>query len=165
MDTKLLSLVYETVRDACRQPTNVFGFGIWTHHLWPMLAIAEELSPLHEADLEMALLSVLLHDYAEISHEEFIQDHHIHGANEAQKLPASYGYPDERTAIVEDAIRAHRGSVPGNKTSNEAACLADCDAIAHIQQFPSLFLWPIKREDIEGDWIVGNNDDRSDDYK
>jgi uncharacterized protein len=139
MDTDILSSVYDMVRAACCRPSNIFGFGIWSHHIRPMLETAKDLAELHDADPEMVLLSVLLHDYAGISNEAFIEEHHIHGANEARRLLAERSYPSDRIAIIEDAIRAHRGSIPGDKSTNEARCLADCDAISHIQQFPSLF--------------------------
>ena len=158
MDTPLLYFVYDTVRDACKQPSNVFGLGIWTHHIRPMIETAKELAPLHDADLELVLICVLLHDYAGIADETFVDQHHIHGANEARRLLTSKTYPDERIAVVEDAICSHRGSVPKDRKTNEARCLADCDAISHIQQFPSLFYVTYKEQSrsIEdgADWVT-----------
>ncbi len=104
-----------------------------------MMEIAKKLSPLHQADLEIVLLGVLLHDYAAILDERFVEQHHIYGADEARKMLSGKAYSNERILVVEDAIRAHRGSVPTDKTTREARCLADCDAVSHIQQFPSLF--------------------------
>ena len=104
-----------------------------------MLETARPLASLHGADLEMVLLCVLLHDYAGISNEALVEEHHIHGANEARRILTDRAYPVDRIAIIQDAIRAHRGSIPGEKNTKEALCLADCDAISHIQQFPSLF--------------------------
>ena len=134
MDSELLSFVYQLVQPACQKETNIFGYGIWSHHIRPMLDIAVELAPLHNAETELMLLSVLLHDYAGITDAKLIEEHHIHGAREASRLLSSRSFPPERITIVEDAIRSHRGSVPVEKRSNEARCLADCDAIAHIQQ-------------------------------
>lgn len=158
MDASLLSFVYETVHDACGQPSNVFGYGIWSHHIRPMIETGKKLSALHDADLEIVLLCVLLHDYAGISNAALVEQHHIHGANAARKLLTENSYPIERIAVIEDAIRSHRGSVPKDKTTNEARCLADCDAISHIQQFPSLFyvIYKERSQTIEDgtSWVI-----------
>lgn len=139
VNVEILSSIYHLVRDACRAPSNIFGFGIWTHHIRPMIDTAIHLAPAHGADMEMLLLCVLLHDYAAVLDEEFIAEHHVHGANQATTLLSARDYAADRIAIIGDAILAHRGSKPQDKTTKEAACLADCDAISHIQQFPSLY--------------------------
>ena len=139
MNAKVLSSVYHKVRDACLQPSNIFGFGIWSHHIRPMIDTARELAPLYDADQEMVLLCVLLHDYAGISNKALIEEHHEHGADEARRILSAHAYPVDRITIISDAILVHRGSIPGEKNTNEARCLADCDAISHIQQFPSLY--------------------------
>ena len=49
-----------------------------------------------------------------------------------------FNYPPERIQAVQECITAHRGSVPGERKHVEAECLANADAMAHIEQVPAL---------------------------
>jgi HD superfamily phosphodiesterase len=139
VDEGLISRIAGLVEDACRRPTNTFGYTIWSHHIRPMARIAPELARLHGADEELVLIAALLHDYAGIKDSSMIAEHHAHGANEARAILMEADYPQDRISVVEDAILSHRSSVPQPKTSPEARCLADCDAIVHLTESPSLF--------------------------
>ena len=65
---------------------NIFGYGIWSHHIKPMLSIANRLAVEYQADPEIVMIAVLLDDLAGISDKEKIEEHHIHGAKEAVKI-------------------------------------------------------------------------------
>ena len=130
--------IAELVETACTAETNQFGYGIWSHHILPMSRLAPVLARLHDADEELVVIAVLLHDYAGIKDPEMVAQHHVHGAEEARALLSEAGYPQERIGIIADAILNHRGSVPGIRKTAEARCLADCDAIVHLQELPSL---------------------------
>jgi uncharacterized protein len=128
----------QLVEEACRAETNVFGYGIWSHHVVPVMAIGHQLAELRGADLEIVDLATLLHDYAAIRDADLYAEHHRHGADDARRLLAERGYPDERAEAVAQCILAHRGSVPLARPSVEAECLADADAAAHFRNVPSL---------------------------
>jgi predicted hydrolase (HD superfamily) len=138
MQTNVIERITRLVETACGKKTNHFGYGIWSHHILPMSRLAPELARLHEADEEIVAIAVLLHDYAGIKDPEMVAQHHVHGAEEARALLSEAGYPQERIEIIADAILNHRGSVPGLRKTAEARCLADCDAIVHLQELPSL---------------------------
>ena len=92
-----------------------------------------------KADLEIVEIAALLHDYASIKEESLTLTHHLHSAQEADKILRSLGYPDDKIAAVKECIVSHRGSIDIEKQTVEAVCLASADAIAHIDQIPSLF--------------------------
>jgi hypothetical protein len=112
---------------------------IWTHHVAPMLGVAEELASRVGADLEIVRIAVLLHDYAGIADKTKVKDHHIHGAAEAERILGGEGYPRARMDRVKACILAHRGSVALARETKEQQCVADADAIVHMQAVPSLF--------------------------
>jgi uncharacterized protein len=138
MYKKDLSELYKIVENACTAETNAFGYGIWKDHILYVIEYAKEFAPLFIANPEIVELAALLHDYAGIKDETLHKKHHIHGAEEAEKLLKKYNYPPEKISIIKDCILNHRGSVPGKRTTPEAKCLINADAAAHIKGFTSL---------------------------
>jgi uncharacterized protein len=130
--------IEEIVEQTCAADTNIFGYDIWTHHILKVVENTKRLTPLFDADLEIVELAALLHDYASIKDKAFYKDHHIHGPIEAEKLLKRFGYPKQKTEAVKDAIATHRASVTVEHRSAEGACLANADAMSHIEQVPSL---------------------------
>lgn len=126
------------VEEACAKESNIFGYGIWTHHIMQVAKNGKRLAEMFGADPEIVEIAALLHDYASIKDEALYKDHHIHSSTEAEKLLRRFGYPQERIEAVKECIAAHRGSVPRERRSTEAECLANADAMAHIEQVPAL---------------------------
>ena len=73
MNSELIQKISSIVEDACKAETNAFGYGIWSHHILPMIPIAENLADRVNVDKEIVTLAVLLHDYAGIKDQEFIE--------------------------------------------------------------------------------------------
>ncbi|RKY90649.1 MAG: metal-dependent phosphohydrolase [Ignavibacteriae bacterium] len=136
MDTKEIEKI---VKEACKAETNVFGYNIWTHHIIQVVKIGKKLAEQFNADPEIVEISALLHDYAGIKDYTLHKEHHIHGAIEAEKILKKLNYPSNKIDTVKHCIENHRGSVKSNKKNAEAECLANADAIAHIENVPSLF--------------------------
>jgi uncharacterized protein len=134
----LTSEIAAIVRDACAQPTNIFGYGIWTHHITQVVHYGRRLARLCGADEEIVELAALLHDYAAIKDEALYADHHIHGPREAERLLRAFDCPQDKIDAIKYCIATHRASVPIKRHSLEAQCLADADAMAHIEHVPSL---------------------------
>lgn len=135
---EIIEEVQATVERACTAESNVFGYGIWTHHITRVVHHAVALAPIFEADPEIVEVAALLHDYASVKDEALYEDHHLHGPIEAGKLLERLGYPPARTLAVQHAIAAHRASVEIERRSPEAECLANADALAHLENVPSL---------------------------
>ena len=134
----MLAEIARIVEEACAKETNIFGYGIWTHHITQVTKNGKRLAEMFGADPEIVEIAALLHDYASIKNKALYKDHHIHSPVEAEKLLKRFGYPQERIAAVRECIVAHRGSVPRERRSAEAECLANADAMAHIEQVPAL---------------------------
>jgi uncharacterized protein len=130
--------VARIVETACAQSTNIFGYGIWTHHITQVVAYAKKLAPLFNADVEMVELAALLHDYASVKDAALYADHDVHGAIEAERILQQFAYPQPMIDAVKHCITAHRASTFVERRSPEAECLANADAVAHINNVPSL---------------------------
>ena len=126
------------VEQACAADTNIFGYDIWTHHILKVVQNAKQLAPRFNADPEIVEFAALLHDYASIKDEALYADHHIHSPIEAEKLLKRFNYPTEKIESIKEAIATHRGSVIAEHRSAEGACLANADAMSHIEGIPSL---------------------------
>jgi len=145
----MISEISNTVENACRSEKNKFGYGIWSHHIISVVEYSLKLAGKTRADKEIVEIAALLHDYASIIDYEMYKEHHLHGAEEATRILKAYGYPDSKTEIVRECIKSHRGSVPLKKSSKEAVCIADADAIAHIVNVPSLLCLTYKEKEME----------------
>ena len=110
------------VEEACKKETNRYGYGIWSHHVVLVVKYGKLLAQKLEADPEIVEIAALLHDYASIKAESLTSEHHLHSAQEADKILRSLSYPEDTITAVKQCIVSHRGSI-------------DID----IDQIPSLF--------------------------
>ena len=142
----MISEIKRIVEAACAQETNIFGYGIWTHHITQVAKNGQRLAGLFKADPEIVEIAAWLHDYASVKDPALYEDHHVHGPVEAEKILKQLGYPPEKIEAVKHCITTHRGSVPSQRRSPEAECLANADAVTHIEQVPSfLYLAFVQR--------------------
>ena len=165
METELIDRLYALAERACQSKNNAFGYGIWSHHIKPMVDIARKLAKQFGADEEIVIIATLLHDLAGIQNSNDKAEHHMIGAKKAEQILNSYNYPAEKIKRVKQCIQNHRGSVNNQKHSIEETCVADADAIVHMTEVPSLFYAAFKemgmsidvgkkwlREKIQRDW-------------
>lgn len=138
MSDALIQEIEKIVEKACATDTNIFGYGIWTHHITEVAKQAKRIAPLFGADPEVVEIAALLHDYASVKDEALYEEHHLHGPIEAEQILMRFDYPPEKTEAVKHAIAAHRASVQVQRRSAEATCLAHADAMTHILHVPSL---------------------------
>ena len=153
----VISEVEKIVEKACADENNVFGYGIWTHHITQVVRIGKELAKIFKADPEIVELSALLHDYAGIKDHSLHKDHHIHSMTEADRILKNLKYPPDKIEAVKYCIASHRGSVPGKRNTPEAECLANADAFAHIENISSLYYLAYSKFNMQidegADWI------------
>ncbi len=158
LNNALISRISSLVEAACKDKENAYGFGIWDHHVVPMLSVAHDLAVRVGADREIVAISVLLHDYAGIVDQKQRDSHHIHGAVEAERILRAEGYPEKKIEVVKACIRSHRGSVPSAKDTKEQECVADADAIVHMRTLPALFFVAYRKLDLDIDagkeWVT-----------
>ncbi len=134
----MIEEISRLVEDACARDTNKFGYGIWSHHIVYVVKYAKQLSGILGAEEEVVEIAALLHDYAGIRDSSLEEEHHIHGAVEADRILKEYGYSPEKIEKVKYCIMSHRGSILSERNSPEAECIASADAMAHISQAVSL---------------------------
>jgi hypothetical protein len=126
------------VEEACKKETNIFGYGIWTHHIVYVVQYGKLLAEQLGADAEIVELAALLHDYASIKDESLYENHHLHSPLEAERILRKVDYPEGKIYAVKQCIASHRASIDAVRVTPEAVCLASADAMAHIDQVPSL---------------------------
>jgi uncharacterized protein len=131
--------IYSVVKDRCEQSTNAYGIGAWEHHIKIVYELAKQYANDYEADQEIVALAALLHDIASVTNVDFTEEHHIIGADIAEKILMDEKYPNEKIDLIKKCILNHRGSILKEKTTPEEVCVADCDAIAHFCSISSLF--------------------------
>lgn len=138
MDTDIIENIKKDIKRRCESPNNFFGIGSYKH-IESVANNAVELATLYQADVEVCEIAGWLHDIASITDYQLYENHHIHGANMAEKILKSYNYPTDKIELVKLCILNHRGSVLKEKTTKEEVCVADADAISHYDALPSLF--------------------------
>jgi HD superfamily phosphodiesterase len=148
MNTKLIETLSHIVEDACKEKRNVFGYGIWSHHIQPMVPIAQKLARQFGADEEIVIIATLLHDLAGIQNSNDTAEHHVIGARRAAEILQTQHYPTERILAVQQCIKNHRGSVNNHKGTIEEICVADADAIVHMTEIASLFYVVYKEKNL-----------------
>ena len=131
--------LYLLTKNACKSKNNIFGYGIWSHHIRPMIPLGQELAEEYGADKEIVTIAILLHDLVSIEDRRNYKEHHIIGAERAEKILEKYNYPKEKIEQIKLCILNHRSSVNNNKSSAEEICVADADAIIHLLEISSLF--------------------------
>ncbi|SKC82167.1 HD domain-containing protein [Maledivibacter halophilus] len=134
----IIESIEKEVEDKCKEENNVFGYGIWSHHILSVVKYAKLLAEEIGADIEIVEIASLLHDYAGIKDYTKHEKHHIYGALEAEMMLKKFNYPNDKIEKVKDCIISHRGSIQIEKKSKEAVCVANADAMAHIENIPSL---------------------------
>jgi uncharacterized protein len=133
----LIDDVRARVKRAAHDETNVFGPGIWDHHILRVVENAQYLAGELGADRETVTIAALLHDYASLVDPEYIDDHHEHGARIAAEILKGR-VADARLTTVTECIRAHRASRGPDPETPAEHSVASGDGMAHVQAVPSL---------------------------
>ena len=136
---KLVNDLTVLVENACKSESNIFGYGIWSHHIKPMIPLGNDLADEYGADKEIVTIAILLHDLVSIEDKNSYKEHHLIGAERAEKILMEYNYPKEKIDKIKMCILNHRSSVNNNKNSVEEICVADADGIIHLLEIGSLF--------------------------
>lgn len=137
MRDDILKNLQKEIYDRCQKETNKFGMGCY-YHIVDVVKNAEILASKYKADKEIVMIAAWLHDIASITDYSLYELHHIHGAQMAYSILKEYNYDDKKITLVQKCIQSHRGSVNLGKGTLEELCVADADAISHVDNIPSL---------------------------
>ena len=113
----------------------------WNYHLLPVIKNACLLADKYGADKDIVEVAALFHDYADLIDFDNRDNHHIIGANLAEEILAKDGYDKDFINRVKLCINNHRASVVREKFSIEEICVADADALSHLDSFVELICW------------------------
>ena len=156
--------MYNEVKSRCEKPSNAYGIGAWNHHIKVVYELAKKNANEYGADLEIVAIAALLHDIASVTDISYTEEHHVIGAEIAEKLLQDENYPVEKIELIKKCILNHRGSRLVDKTTPEEICIADSDAMAHFYSIPSLLSMVYKEKGLsidEGSKFVMDKLDRS----
>lgn len=148
---EMIETIEGIVEEACKKKSNAFGYGIWSHHIVYVVKYSKMMAEIIGADEEIVKLAALLHDYASIKNLKYYKEHHIYGAEEAEKLLKTLDYPEYKIESIKRCILSHRASIDSDRLSKEEICLASADAMAHIDQVISLLYYVYKEKNMDID--------------
>ncbi len=136
---RVIAELYKIVEERARHKNNIFGAQVWETHLLPVVRYAKQVATMVHADVEIVEIAALLHDIASITDKDLVEAHHVHGQEIAQDLLSDLGYPQAKIDSVKYCIFTHRGSQKLVRSTLEAQCVADGDAMSHFDAVYSLF--------------------------
>jgi len=97
-------------------------------------------------DAEVVEIAALWHDYAcLVDLQQYNENHHITSGEMAEPFLRKAGYGTEFIEKVKRCIFAHRGSYNVAKNTPEEVCLADGDALTHIDNVVEIIMWQGQR--------------------
>jgi uncharacterized protein len=144
MNEKIIEEVRKFVEEECKKPTSKYGYEPFVNHFVPVVDLVNQLGKVisykgEDVDLEVLEISAWLHDIGSILCGR--EDHHITGAEIAEKKLRELNYPEEKIEKVKLCILNHRGSKESENKRDfiEAIILAEADAIDSFNRIPILF--------------------------
>lgn len=136
MEENIIEKIRVFVEEECKKPSANYPTAykyhfIQTHHHAKRLA--EELN----ADIEVVEIAAWLHDIGSVLYRR--ADHHITGAEVAEKILKKLEYPEEKIKLIKKCILNHRGSINNPRESIEEQIIAEADAISAFDFIEGLF--------------------------
>ena len=125
------------VEEECKKPTSKYGYEPFTFHFAQVAKYVEELVNKLGGDKEVVLLAAWLHDIGSIIYGR--EDHHLTGADIAEKKLKEFNYSQEKIELVKKCILNHRGSQDNNRESIEEQIVAEADAMSNFDNLPGMF--------------------------
>jgi uncharacterized protein len=133
----IVEKIREFVEEESRKPTSHYGYDPYRFHFTAVVDYAGKLADELEADKEIVLLAAWLHDIGSIMVGR--DEHHLTGAEIAERKLLELGYPEDRTAWVRDCILSHRGSRDIGPNTLEAQILIEADTLSAFNDITGLF--------------------------
>ena len=113
----------------------------WEYHLYPVIRNAIMLAIDYGANKDVVEVAAIFHDYADLIDMNNRNEHHILGANLAREILIKDGFDKDFIDKVCLCIKNHRASVQLEKNSIEEICVADADALSHLENVVELICW------------------------
>lgn len=125
------------VEEESKKPTSKYGYEPFNFHFAQVVKYAEELANELGGDREIIAISAWLHDIGSIINGR--ENHHITGAEIAEKKLKELNYPEEKIEIVKKCILNHRGSLGNDRGNIEEQIIAEADAMSNFDNLAGIF--------------------------
>lgn len=106
---------------------------VWQKHIESVVFYSKKLARELNADEEICGLSAWLHDIKKLRGEK--GDHHIFGAQEAEQILVSFGYPKDRIDKVKGCILCHSSDEKYSPKTIEEKIVACADGLSLFDNF------------------------------
>ena len=133
----IIQQVKNFVEEESRKPTSKYGFEPFEYHFVPMVKYALALADELEGDKEVIEISAWLHDIGSIMSGR--KDHHVTGAEIAEKKLREWGFPEEKIILVKNCILHHRGSQNFKQETIEEQIISEADALSNFDNIAGIF--------------------------
>jgi uncharacterized protein len=137
MEENVVEKIREFVEEECKKPSSKYGYEAYENHFVFVVKNAKILAEKLNVDEELVEIAAWLHDIGSILCGR--ENHHINGAEIAEKKLKEFGYPEEKILLVKNCILNHRGSVNNKKEHVEEKIIADADAISNFNNLSGIF--------------------------
>jgi len=141
----IIEEVRKFVEEACNEHT--LGKEIYINHFLPVVDYAKLLANGKGVDLELIEIAALLHDIGSILNGR--ENHHITGAEIAEKKLTELNYPNDKIQKIKNCILHHRGSIGNSFNSIEEQIIAEADSLTLFGNLEGYFLWVIEQDGIK----------------
>lgn len=143
--------LYQLVERQCKyfdKYERVHDGQTWKYHILPVIKNSIQFTKQRGGDIKVVEIAALFHDYANlIDFEKYSEIHHIASGDLAEPILLEHGYTQDFISKVKKCIYSHRASVIKEKLSIEEICLADADAVTHIENVFEIIMWMGQRGD------------------
>jgi len=136
MKESIVEQVRKFVKEECKKPTANYPTA-YKYHFVQMHRYAKKLAEKLNADAEVVEIAAWLHDIGSVIYQR--KDHHLTGAEIAEKKLRELNYPEEKIKLVKKCILNHRGSMNNHRESIEEQIIAEADAISAFDFVEGLF--------------------------
>lgn len=145
MENNIVEQVRKFVEEECKK--NNLGEEILINHIIPVVKYSKELAEKLGSDLEIVEISAWMHDMGSVIYKR--EDHHITGAEIAEKKLKELNYSEDKIEKVKHCILAHRGSNDIQPATPEARIIIEADALPCFDHLEGQFLWVIERDGVK----------------
>ena len=125
------------VEEECKKPTSKYGYEPYVYHFVPMVEYSKLLAEKLNADQEIVEIAAWLHDIGSIVNGR--ENHHVTGAEIAEKKLKELGYSQEKIEKIKHCILSHRGSQNIKRKTAEAQIIADADGMTMFDRIEGQF--------------------------
>ncbi|MBI2629958.1 HD domain-containing protein [Candidatus Pacearchaeota archaeon] len=138
-EKNVIDEIQRFVEKECKNPKSKYGYEPFENHFIPVVEYSKTLLKKEKnADEEIVEIAAWLHDIGSIIYGR--ENHHLTGAEIAERKLRELNYPEEKIEIIKKCILNHRGSVEKIRESVEKQIVADADGMANFDNLPGMFM-------------------------